>query len=82
MANIKAKIRQTNTIKGQATKNNEVVAQTVKLSQGSLSLGDLTDVSTANTSDGAVLQFNGTTARFESTTNVENENLTISGGLF
>tara|TARA_Y100001937_G_C7134820_1_gene339383 strand:+ start:5215 stop:5463 length:249 start_codon:yes stop_codon:yes gene_type:complete len=82
MANIKAKIRQTNTIKGKATKNNEIVAQTVKLSQGSLSLGDLTDVDTATASDGSVLQFNGTTARFESTNNVENENLTIGGGVF
>lgn len=82
MANIKAKIRQTNTLKGKTTKNNEIVAQTVKLSQGSLSLGDLTDVSTAGSSDGAVLQYNGTTARFESTTTVENENLTIGGGAF
>jgi hypothetical protein len=45
MANIKAKIRQTNKLKGAKTSNNEIVAQTVKLSQGSLSLGDLTDAS-------------------------------------
>ena len=41
MANVKAKIRQTNTLKGSTSKNNEIVAQTVKLSQGSISLGDL-----------------------------------------
>lgn len=82
MANIKAKIRQTNTLKGRTSKNNEVVAQTVKLSQGSIALGDLADVDTSGQSDGVMMIFNGTTGKYEVKTNIENENLSISGGLF
>jgi|TARA_B100001093_G_scaffold515172_1_gene590903 hypothetical protein len=82
MANIKAKIRQTNTLKGKTSKNNEVVAQTVKLSQGSIALGDLADVDTSGQSDGVMMIFNGTTGKYEVKTNIENENLSISGGLF
>jgi len=82
MVNIKAKIRQTNTLKGKTSKNNEVVAQTVKLSQGSIALGDLADVDTSGQSDGVMMIFNGTTGKYEVKTNIENENLSISGGLF
>ena len=82
MANIKAKIRHTNTLKGRTSKNNEVVAQTVKLSQGSIALGDLADVDTSGQSDGVMMIFNGTTGKYEVKTNIENENLSISGGLF
>jgi len=82
MANIKAKIRQTNTLKGKTSKNNEVVAQTVKLSQGSIALGDLADVDTSGQTDGVMMIFNGTTGKYEVKTNIENENLSISGGLF
>ena len=65
MANVRAKIRQTNTLKGKANKNNEIVAQTVKLSQGSIALGDLTDVDTSGQSDGVMMIFNGTTGKYE-----------------
>jgi|OM-RGC.v1.033161534 hypothetical protein len=82
MANIKAKIRQTNTLKGKANKNNEIVAQTVKLSQGSIALGDLTDVDTSGQSDGVMMIFNGTTGKYEVKNQIENPNLTIAGGLY
>ena len=82
MANIKAKIRQTNTLKGKANKNNEIVAQTVKLSQGSIALGDLTDVDTSGQSDGVMMIFNGTSGKYEVKNQIENPNLTIAGGLY
>lgn len=82
MANIKAKIRQTNTLKGRANKNNEIVAQTVKLSQGSIALGDLTDVDTAGQGDGVMMIFNGTTGKYEVKNQIENSNLVIAGGLY
>ena len=82
MANVKAKIRQTNTLKGKANKNNEIVAQTVKISQGSIALGDLTDVDTSGQSDGVMMIFNGTTGKYEVKNQIENPNLTIAGGLY
>tara|TARA_Y100001937_G_scaffold51908_1_gene71971 strand:- start:1230 stop:1478 length:249 start_codon:yes stop_codon:yes gene_type:complete len=82
MANVRAKIRQTNTLKGKANKNNEIVAQTVKLSQGSIALGDLTDVDTSGQSDGVMMIFNGTTGKYEVKNQIENPNLTIAGGLY
>ena len=82
MANIRAKIRQTNTLKGKANKNNEIVAQTVKLSQGTIALGDLTDVDTSGQSDGVMMIFNGTTGKYEVKNQIENPNLVIAGGLY
>jgi hypothetical protein len=82
MANVRAKIRQTNTLKGKANKNNEIVAQTVKLSQGSIALGDLTDVDTSGQSDGVMMIFNGTTGKYEVKNQIENPNLVIAGGLY
>ena len=82
MANVKARIRQTNTLKGKASSNNEIVAQTVKLSQGSLALGDLTDVDTSGQSDGVMMIYNGTTGNYEVKNTIANENLTVSGGLY
>ena len=82
MANVKAKIRQTNTLKGKANKNNEIVAQTVKLSQGTIALGDLTDVDTSGQSDGVMMIFNGTTGKYEVKNQIENPNLVIAGGLY
>lgn len=79
---IKAKIRQTNTLKGRASSNNEIVAQTMKLSTAGLSLGDLADVNTAGTSDGVMMIYDGTTGEFKVTTQVGNENLNIIGGTY
>ena len=82
MANVKAKIRQTNTLKGSTSKNNEIVAQTVKLSQGSNALGDLADVDTSGQSDGVMMIYNGTTGKYEVKNQIENSNLVIAGGLY
>lgn len=46
------------------------------------SLATLTDVDTSSASDGAVLQYNGTTNKFEATNSMNNENLSILGGGF
>ena len=82
MANIKAKIRQTSTLKGATTKNNEIVAQTVKLSQGSLSLGDLTDVNTSGQSDGVMMIYDATEGEYKVTSQIENDKLNIMGGTY
>ena len=82
MANVRAKIRQTNTLKGKANKNNEIAAQTVKISQGTIALGDLTDVDTSGQSDGVMMIFNGTTGKYEVKNQIENPNLVIAGGLY
>ena len=79
---IKASIRQNNNIKASVSGKKEIVAQTVKVQAGGLSLGDLQDVTTSGVSDGSVLQFNGTNNKFEVKNNLENENLTITGGLY
>tara|TARA_Y100001937_G_C6977602_1_gene266207 strand:+ start:35 stop:280 length:246 start_codon:yes stop_codon:yes gene_type:complete len=79
---IKASIRQSNNIKASVSGKKEVVAQTVKVQAGGLSLGDLSDVTTSGVSDGSVLIFNGTNNKFEVKNNVENENLAITGGTY
>ena len=79
---IKASIRQSNNIKASVSGKKEVVAQTVKVQAGGLSLGDLSDVTTSGVSDGSVLIFNGTNNKFEVKNNIENENLAITGGTY
>jgi hypothetical protein len=59
---------------------NRIVAQTLKV--GNVALTDLTDINAAGTSDGAVLVYNGSTTKWDATTTIENENLTITGGVF
>lgn len=50
---------------------------------GSVSqLSGLSDVDVSSASDGAVLQYNGTTNKFEATNSLNNSNLTILGGGF
>jgi hypothetical protein len=50
---------------------------------GSVSqLSALSDVDTTSVSDGAVLQFNATSNKFETTTSMNNQNLSILGGGF
>jgi len=45
-------------------------------------LSGLTDVDISSVSDGAVLQFNATSNKFETTTSMNNQNLSILGGGF
>jgi hypothetical protein len=50
---------------------------------GSVSqLSALSDVDTTSVSDGAVLQYNATSNKFETTTSMNNQNLSILGGGF
>tara|TARA_B100001057_G_C22362110_1_gene761249 strand:- start:274 stop:519 length:246 start_codon:yes stop_codon:yes gene_type:complete len=79
---IKGKIRQNTRLKGQVSGTNEIVAQTVKISSGNISLGDISNVNVAGQQDGAVMIFDGTAGEYKITTEVKNENLTISGGLY
>ena len=71
MANLKAKIR------GNPQK---IIAQTLKI--GNVSLADLTDVDSSGQTDGAIIQYNGTTNKFVMKTNLDGQNLTITGGTY
>lgn len=71
MANIKAKIRRN---------PNKIVAQTLKV--GNVALTDLTDINAAGATDGAMLLYNGTTNKFDVTTEVGNQNTNIIGGTY
>lgn len=82
MAKIKGKIRQNTKLKGKVSGTNEIVAQTVKLSAGNISLGDISNVNVAGQTDGAVMIYDGTAGEYKITTQVENENLNIIGGTY
>ena len=79
---IKAKVRTTGKLKGQAQVQQEIVASTMKLQACQLRLGDLADVNAAGQTDGAVLIYDGINGEFKVTTQVENENLNITGGTY
>ena len=79
---IKAKVKSTNQLKGKATQQNQIVAQTLKINAGELSIGDLNDVDATGKVDGAVLIYNAVSGKFELDNNVENENVTITAGLY
>ena len=71
MANLKAKIR------GNPQK---IIAQTLKI--GNVALADLTDVDSSGQTDGAIIQYNGSTNKFVMKTNLDGQNLTITGGTY
>ena len=71
MANLKAKVR---------GNPNKIVAQTLKI--GNVSLADLTDVDSSGQSDGAIIQYNGSTNKFVMKTNLDGQNLSITGGTY
>jgi len=79
---IKAKIRQTSRLKGKANSDKEIVAQTLKLSAGGVTLGDIANVNVAGQEDGAMMIYDGASGEYKITKQIENENLTISGGLY
>ena len=68
-------------IKGKISSNIPVRAQVIDVGAIS-SLSALIDVDTSGASDGAVLQYNGSTNKFEATNSMNNENLSILGGGF
>jgi len=71
MANLKAKVR---------GNPNKIIAQTLKI--GNVALADLTDVDSSGQTDGAVIQYNGTTNKFVMKTIIDGQNLTITGGTY
>jgi|TARA_R110000737_G_scaffold51506_6_gene72961 hypothetical protein len=79
---IRGKIRQTNQMKGKKTGQNEIVAQTVKISANGLNLGDLGNVNANAQTDGAIMIYDGTAGEYKITTQVENQNLNIIGGTY
>ena len=79
---IKAKVRNTGKLKGKAQSQNEIVATTVKIQSGNIRLDDLADINAAGKTDGAILIYDGINGEFKVTTQVENENLNITGGTY
>ena len=79
---IKAKVRNTGKLKGKANAQQEIVATTMKIQAGELSLGDLADVNTSGQSDGVMMMYDGTAGEYKVTTQIENENLNILGGTY
>ena len=79
---IKAKVRNTGKLKGKANAQQEIVATTMKIQAGELSLGDLADVNTSGQSDGVMMMCDGTAGEYKVTTQIENENLNIIGGTY
>ena len=59
---------------------NKIVAQTLKV--GNVALTDLTDINASGTTDGAVLLYNGTTAKWDATTELSNQHTNITGGTY
>jgi|TARA_B110000977_G_C10785717_1_gene380435 hypothetical protein len=79
---IKAKIRNTGKLKGKAQAQQEIVATTMKIQAGALTLGDLADVNTSGQSDGVMMMYDGTAGEYKVTTQIDNENLNIIGGTY
>ena len=76
---IRAKVRNTNKLKGKANAQQEIVATTMKIQAGELSLGDLADVNTSGQSDGVMMMYDGTAGEYKVTTQIDNETLNIIG---
>jgi|TARA_R110000822_G_scaffold139754_3_gene277385 hypothetical protein len=71
----------TQRLKGKIRQADSITAQTVKIGSG-LSLGDLSDVDVVGQTDGVMMIFNGTTGKYEVSTQINNENLNIIGGTY
>ena len=78
--------QQTNNLSASIGRSNTIQARSVAVAGGAgtpvLALTQLTDVDTAALADGSVLIYNSVTEKFETKSEVENENLRISGGSF
>jgi hypothetical protein len=82
MANLKAKIQTTGKLKGKSRSQREIVAQNVTVGQFDLALSDLADVNTAGQTDGGMMQFDGSSGKYEIRTELQNSNLKISSGTY
>ena len=77
---LKGRISSTAT-KSKMTSSIPVRAQVIDV--GSVNtFANMTDVDTTSASDGSVIQYNGTTNKFEATNSMNNQNLSILGGGF
>ena len=78
--------QQTNNLSASIGRSNTIQARSVAVAGGAgtpvVALTELTDVDTAALADGSVLIYNAETEKFETKSEVENENLRISGGSF
>ncbi len=79
---IKAKVRQTEHLKGKATQNNQIVAQSMKFDSSGLTIGDLVNVNTTGEADGAVLIYDASAGEYKSQVEIDNENTIIVGGTY
>ena len=78
--------QQTNNLSASIGRSNTIQARSVAVADGAgtpvLALTELTDVDTTALAEGSVLIYNSVTEKFETKSEVENENLRISGGSF
>ena len=71
------------TIKAKVQSNqNQVVAKKLAIGQFSISMSDIADVDTSGQTDGAMMIFDGTTGKYKMSTQLDNENLSLSGGTY
>ncbi len=78
--------QQSNNLSASVGRTNTIQAKTVAVAGGAgtpvVALIELTDVDTTALEQGSVLIYNSSTEKFETKSEVENENLRISGGSF
>lgn len=71
------------TIKAKVQSNqNQVVAKKLAIGQFSISMSDIADVDTSGQTDGSMMIFDGTTGKYVMSTQIDNENLSLSGGTY
>ena len=71
------------TIKAKVPSNqNQVVAKKLAIGQFSISMSDIADVDTSGQTDGSMMIFDGTTGKYVMSTQIDNENLSLSGGTY
>ena len=71
------------TIKAEVQSNqNQVVAKKLAIGQFSISMSDIADVDTSGQTDGSMMIFDGTTGKYIMSTQIDNENLSLSGGTY
>ena len=71
------------TIKAKVQSNqNQVVAKKLAIGQLSISMSDIADVDTSGQTDGSMMIFDGTTGKYVMSTQIDNENLSLSGGTY
>jgi|TARA_A200000159_G_C7317483_1_gene337328 hypothetical protein len=71
------------TIKAKVQSNqNQVVAKKLAIGQFSISMSDIADVDTSGQTDGSMMIFDGTSGKYIMSTQIDNENLSLSGGTY